>query len=121
MIKYKIGSTETQYDVVAAGTTITNGECVPNHATNTNVYACRHTVAAGDGGAFTVVVDTDSSDLAGNTIAAKYTFGTTLTLNPVSEPTVTYTPADSGYITFTFRHGNHCVLGGCIFRQRVCQ
>ena len=72
---------------------------MPNHGTNTNVYACRYTVAAGDGGAFTVVVDTDSSDLAGNNIASKYTFGTSLTLNPVSEPTVTYTPADNGYIT----------------------
>ena len=99
VIKRKIGSTETQYAIVAAGSTLTTGQCMPNHATNTNVYACRYTVAASDGGAFTVVVDTDSSDLAGNNIASKYTNTTTLTLNPVAEPTVTYTPADGGYIT----------------------
>ena len=96
VIKRKVKTTETQYDIVAAGSTLGTDECMPNHATNTNVYACRHTVTSSEGGAFTVVVDTDSKDLAGNAVASKYTNTTTLTLNPVAEPTVVYSPLDDG-------------------------
>ena len=80
-IFHRIGSTDTQYDILASGGTLASGDCKPNHATNTNVYVCRYTVGSSVNGAFTVKVGTNSADKASNALAAAYTHATTLTLD----------------------------------------
>ena len=47
VIKYSIAGTETQYEIVATGTgSLDSGKCRPNHATETDEYVCRYTVAS---------------------------------------------------------------------------
>ena len=83
--------------LLRAGTgTLPSGDCRPNHATETDEYVCRYTVASGDTGAFKVIVDTGSTDIATNALASKYTHGTTLTLDTTA-PTVTAT--STGFYT----------------------
>ena len=80
-IFHRIGTTDTQYDILASGGTLASGDCKPNHATKTDVYVCRYTVGSSVNGAFTVKVGTNSKDKANNALAAIYTHATTLTLD----------------------------------------
>ncbi len=80
-IFHRIGSNDTQYDILDNGDTLATGDCKPNHASNTNVYVCRYTVGTSVNGAFTVKVGTNSVDKANNALAAVYTHATTLTLD----------------------------------------
>ena len=87
-ISYRIGSTDTQYDILNNADMLASGDCKPNHATNTNVYVCRYTVGASDNGAFTVKVGTNSVDKVNNALQTAYIHSTTLTLdttNPAIE------------------------------------
>ena len=43
---HRIGTTDTQYDILNNGDTLANGDCKPAHATNTNVYVCLYTVGS---------------------------------------------------------------------------
>ena len=101
VIKYDIAGTETQYEIVAQGTgTLDSGKCRPNHATETDEYVCRYTVGASDTGAFTVIVDTGSTDIATNAQASKYTHSTTLTLD-TTVPTISSVAAVGTTVTVT--------------------
>ena len=80
-IFYRIGSTDTQYDIVDNGDTLASGDCKPNHASNTNVYICLYTVASSDNGALAVKVGTNSADRANNALATVYTHTDTYTLD----------------------------------------
>ena len=102
VIKYSIAGTETQYEIVAQGTgSLASGKCRPNHATETDEYVCRYTVASGNTGAFKVIVDTGSTDIATNALASKYTHGTSLTLDTtvptVGTNTITTSNSNSSY------------------------
>ena len=83
---YRIGTIDTQYDILASGGTLASGDCKPNHATETDEYICRYTVIASDSGAFRVKAGTGSEDEAGNALAAAYTHATSLTLPVLSAP-----------------------------------
>ena len=78
---HRIGSADTQYDIVDNGDTLASGDCKPNHASETDVYVCRYTVGGSDSGAFTVKVGTGSADKASNALAAEYIHSDTLTLD----------------------------------------
>ena len=77
----RIGSTDTRYDILDSGDTLASGDCRPNHSSETDVYICRYTVAAGDNGAFTVKAGTNSDDKAGHALAAAYTHTMTIALD----------------------------------------
>ena len=77
---HRIGTTDTQYDILDNGDTLASGDCKPNHATNTNVYVCLYTVGSSDSGAFAVKAGTASADKANNALATAYTHAATLTL-----------------------------------------
>ena len=76
-----------QYDIVDNGDTLASGDCKPNHASATNVYVCRYTVAASVNGAFTVKAGAASVDKAGNALASVYTHAATLTLDTTQPDT----------------------------------
>ena len=78
---YRIGTTDTQYDILNNGDTLASGDCKPEDSTGTDVYVCLHTVGSSDSGAFTVRVGTNSQDKADNALAAVYTHTATLTLD----------------------------------------
>ena len=80
-IFHRIGTTDTQYDILASGGTLASGDCKPNHASETDEYVCRYTVGGSDNDAFTVKAGTNSADKASNALAAAYTHATTLTLD----------------------------------------
>ena len=80
-IFHRIGTTDTQYDILDQDGTLASGDCKPNHATETDEYVCLYTVGGSDTGAFTVKVGTNSADEARNALAAAYTHATTLTLD----------------------------------------
>ena len=80
-IFHRIGTTDVQYDILDQDGTLANGDCKPNHASETDEYVCRYTVGSSDNGAFTVKVGTNSADKASNALAAAYTHATTLTLD----------------------------------------
>ena len=98
VLKYSIGGTESDYEIVAAGTsTLASGKCKPTSASSTTKYACRYTVGSSDNGAFTVIAATTTTDLATNTITTEYTHATTLTLDntaPVAPTTLDLATAD---------------------------
>ncbi len=107
-LSYAIGGTATQYDIVASTVTLATGDCKPNHATNTNVYICRYTTAAGNNGDFDFRVGIATADKANNPLAAAYTHTTKLAIDNTA-PTVTFSPANgartsakAGNITLTF-------------------
>ena len=77
----RIGSTDTQYDILDNGDTLANGDCRPNHASETDEYVCLYTVDTSDSGTFTVKAGTGSVDKADNALAAVYTHAATLTLD----------------------------------------
>ena len=77
----RIGTTDTQYDILDNGDTLASGDCKPNHATNTDVYVCLYTVGASDNGAFAVKAGTNSVDKADNALASAYTHAATLILD----------------------------------------
>ena len=78
---HRIGSTDTQYDILNHGDTLASGDCKPNDASDTDVYVCRYTVGGSDSGAFKVKVGTNSADEASNGLATAYTHATALTLD----------------------------------------
>ena len=84
----RIGSTDTQYDILNHGDTLASGDCKPNDASDTDEYVCLYTVGGSDSGAFKVKVGTNSADEASNALATAYTHATTLTLDTTA-PTVT--------------------------------
>ena len=88
-IFHRIGTTDTQYDILDNGDTLASGDCKPNHASNTNVYICRYTVGSSDNGAFTVKVGTNSEDRANNALASVYTHAASLTLD-TTEPGIAF-------------------------------
>ena len=102
VIKYDIAGVETQYEIVATGTgALDSGKCRPNHATETDEYVCRYTVASGNTGAFKVIVDTGSTDIATNALASKYTHSASVTLDTtaptVGTNTITTSNSNSSY------------------------
>ena len=80
-LSYSIGGTDTRYHILNVGETLATGDCVPNHASETDEYICRYTVASGDNGAFGVKAGTSSVDKADNALAATYTHTTTIALD----------------------------------------
>ena len=91
-IFHRIGTTDTQYDVLAPAGTLASGDCKPSHATNTNVYVCRYTVGASVNGTFAVKVGTNSADKANNALASAYTHAATLTLD-TTDPGIAFPPS----------------------------
>ena len=77
----RIGTTDTQYDILNNDDTLANGDCKPSHATNTNVYVCLYTVGSSVNGEFRVKVGTASADKATNALASVYNHAATLTLD----------------------------------------
>ena len=72
-ISYAIDGAATQFDIVAAGTTLLSGDCRPDEATPADVYECRYTAQAGDEGAFDFRVGTETADTDSNKLASAYT------------------------------------------------
>ena len=94
-LAYKIGSAvAVDFDMVAAGTTLANGDCRPDATPPADVYECLYQPAAADGGEFAFTVGLGSDDVAGNSISAIYTHATKLTIQKTG-PEVT--AASSGY------------------------
>ena len=94
-ISYKIGEASAErFDIVAHNTALASGDCRPNHATKTNVYACRYTVEDGDDGDFDFRVGTGTTDIPGNAMASAYTHAVKA-IADTTRPTVT--AASSGY------------------------
>ena len=88
---------EVQYDIVAAGTDLSSGECKPN-STGT-VYTCEYTPTGLSGSnLFKVYVKTytDTATNAGATQTYS-TNATGVTLSANAEPTLTYSPADDAH------------------------
>ena len=98
-INYTVGSTETQYDVVANTATLASGDCKPNAAPPATVYVCYYKVGGTDSGALGFEVDTNTKDEAGNALASAWTPSTTLTLEPA--PLFSTTIADQSYTVNT--------------------
>ena len=95
-IFYRIGGTDTQYDIIASGTPA-SGDCIES-GTGVNdqkQYTCRYTVASTDSGLFLLKVGTNTADPAGNTLAATYLHSTALSLDTTA-PTATYTTTSTG-------------------------
>ena len=88
-IHYTVGSTETQYDIVANTATLAHGDCKPSSAPLATVYVCRYDVNASNSGSLGFEVDTGTTDEAGNALAAAWTPSSTITLEPVPEFTTT--------------------------------
>ena len=107
---HRIGTTDTQYDVLDNGDTLSNGDCKPNHASNTNVYVCRYTVGSSDTGAFAAKVGTNSVDKANNALASAYTHATTLTL---SATTTIVTPPSGAIWSATLTTSTASLYSGC--------
>ena len=79
---YRIGATDTQYDILDETDTLAWGDCYPYSVPGkTDIYLCLYTVAEADDGAFAVKVGTNSQDRAGNALAATFTSQKTLTLD----------------------------------------
>ena len=94
---YRIGGTDEQYDILNNGDTLASGDCKPNHASNTNVYICRYTVASGNNGVFTLKAGTNSVDRADNALAAVYTHSAALVLDttaPAAPVSLAAAPGD---------------------------
>ena len=81
-IHYTVGATKTQYDIVANSATLASGDCKPGAATPASVYVCYYKVGGADRGTLGFEVDTETADQANNKLAAAWTPGTTLTLEP---------------------------------------
>ena len=97
---YTIGSSETQYDIVAHTATLASGECQAKSASDTSEYTCRYTTGSSDNGAFKLRVKTTTTDVAGNALAAQYDHADSITLDttpPASPGTPDLTDAsDTG-------------------------
>ena len=87
---YRIGDTETQYDIISSGTPA-SGDCVASGtgADDGRQYTCRYTVQSGDAYSFGLRVGTGVMDKAGNAIVGVYDHATTLSLD-TAVPTATY-------------------------------
>ena len=81
-INYTVGSTQTQYDIVANNATLASGDCKPRGAPPANVYVCYYRVGGSDIGVLGFEVDTGTADRAGNALASAWRPSTTLTLEP---------------------------------------
>ena len=88
-IFHRIGTTDTQYDILDQDGTLASGDCKPNHASETDEYVCRYTVGGSDNGAFTVKVGTGSADKADNALAAEYIHSDTLVLD-TTDPGISF-------------------------------
>ena len=111
-IFYRIGSTDTQYDIIAAGTP-DDGDCIESGTGNDDEkqYTCRYTVKSTDSGSFAVKVGTNTTDKAGNALSSAYTHATTLTLDN-TVPTVSTVLVDGDDID-----GND--VGECVRGKRA--
>ena len=95
--KIRAQTVEDEYDILNNGDTLASGDCKPNHASNTNVYVCRYTVASGNNGAFAVKAGTNSVDKADNALAAVYTHSAALVLDttaPAAPVSLAAAPGD---------------------------
>ena len=88
---YRIGSTDTQYDILNNADTLAHGDCKPTSSSATDEYICMYTTPASTDGTFTVKVGTDTTDIATNALASTYTNTNTITLDGTAP---TYTAAD---------------------------
>ena len=92
---YRIGSTDTQYDILNNADTLAHGDCKPTSGSATDEYICMYTTPASTDGTFTVKVGTDTTDIATNAFASAYTNTNTITLDTTaptySSATVSYT------------------------------
>ena len=93
---HRIGTTETQYDILNNDDTLASGDCKPDHTSDTDVYVCLYTVGSSDSGAFGLRVGTNSQDKSNNVLTTAYTHAATLTLDTTA-PTVT--AASTGYFS----------------------
>ena len=119
---YRIGSTDTQYDVISSGTP-DDGDCIESGTGNDDEkqYTCRYTVKSTDSGSFAVKVGTNTADKAGNTVATAYTHATTLTLDNtvptistvlVDGTTLTVTMSENVYAASVPVAGDFTIVGG---------
>ena len=91
------GATETQYDIVAAGSTLASGDCKPN-STGTK-YTCMYTGSSLNGTNLFKSYVTNYEDLATNSGSAQ-TYGTNaggVTIANNVAPTLSFDPAASEY------------------------
>ena len=119
---YRIGTTDTQYDILAPGGTLASGDCKPNHATETDEYVCLYTVGDSDSGAFTVKAGTSSVDKANNALAAAYTHATSLTLAALSapaKPTGLTAQAGNAQVALTWTNPNDATITKYQYRQKA--
>ena len=95
-INYTVGSgSSVQYHIVANTATLASGDCKPSAAPPASVYVCYYKVGGSDSGTLGFEVDTETADEAGNKLAAAWTPGTTLTLEPA--PVFSATISDQAF------------------------
>ena len=98
-IVYKTSASadETQYDIVAVGSTLASGDCKPNSAGTT--YICRYTGSGLSGSNLFKSYVTAYTDLATNAgDAQSYSTNTGgVTMSTDTAPTISYTPTNDGY------------------------
>ena len=95
-LSYSIGGTDTRYHILNVGETLATGDCMPNHASETDEYICRYTVASGDNGAFLVKAGTNSVDESGRALAAVYTHAQTIALDTAAPAAPVSLNAEAG-------------------------
>ena len=98
-IVYKTSASadETQYDIVAVGSTLASGDCKPNSAGTT--YICMYTGSGLSGSNLFKSYVTAYTDLATNAGDAQ-SYSTNaggVTLSTDTAPTISYTPTNNGY------------------------
>ena len=92
---YRIGSTDTQYDILNNADTLAHGDCKPTSSSATDEYICMYTTPASTDGTFTVKVGTETTDIATNALASAYTNSNTITLDGTAP---TFSAAAVSYI-----------------------
>ena len=80
-IFHRIGSSDTQHDILNSADTLGSGDCKPDHASNTNACVCRCTAGSSVNGTFQVKVGTNSVDKATSALASECSHSATLMLD----------------------------------------
>ena len=96
-----IAGTATRFHIVAAGTTLTSGQCRPDAAHPADVYECLYTPASGDSGDFEFRVGTGTRDTAGKTLASAYTHADKIKIDTTA-PAYSASSVNGDKLTVTF-------------------
>ena len=102
LLWYQIGAaTPQQFEIVSDTTTLTSGDCRPDHATDRDTYECLYSVLAADSGDFELLVNALTEDVAGNALAADYRHATELPVDNTA-PTFVSATVSGSTLTLTF-------------------